>query len=194
MRRAVLSAVAAGCTAAALLVTGIAAAAVSATYSVTGMGAANNPIETRIVGNGTGSSGDRLQWTADIEHTALAQGPPATITGGTLDIASRGGGQGRLGGELTGGTITYNAARSSRATCGDVVYDVVGDLRFDGYTGTLTVSLTQTRIRILNRCLALVATVTGSPGLTLTPATAPPAGTPPPTTDPPATTPPPGEF
>ena len=83
MRRAVLSAVAAGFAAAALLVTGIAAAAISTTYSVTGMGAANDPTETRIVGNGSGSSGDRLQWMADIEHTAhkkhLIGGDPLNI-------------------------------------------------------------------------------------------------------------------
>jgi hypothetical protein len=202
MRRATLSAAVAALAAAALLVAGIAAAAVSPTYGINGIGTAANPTETRLVGTGSGSGGDRLTWNAELEHTALGTGAPATITGGSLSAASRGGGRGgstRLEGAFTGGTITFNAALSSRATCGDVVYDVDGALGFDGWTGTFTGQLTQKRIRVLNRCFALMSSVSGSPGLTLTPvAPTPPASTPPPATEPPATdppaTPPPGEF
>jgi hypothetical protein len=199
MRRAVLSAVAAGFAAAALLVTGIAAAAISPTYGINGVGTAANPTETRLVGTGSGSGGDRLTWNADLEHTALGTGAPATITGGSLTAASRGGGRGgsiQLGGVFTGGTVTYNAAMSSRATCGDVVYDVAGTVAFDGWTGAFTGRLTQNRIRVLNRCFTLMSQISGAPGLTLTPASpsAPPASTPPPSTDPPADPPPGGEF
>ena len=192
MRRAVLSAVAAGFAVVALLVTGIAAAAISPTYSINGIGTAANPAQTRVVGTGAGSNGDRLTWNADLEHTVLGAGV-STITGGTLTAASRGGGRGgqiQLGGAFTGGTVTYNAARSSRATCGDVVYDVAGTLEFDGWTGTFTGQLTQNRIRVLNRCFTLMSNVTGSPGLTLTPAA--PATEPP--ADPPTTPPGGGEF
>src|SRR4029079_2235486 len=128
MRRAVLSAVAAAFAVVALLVTGIAAAAISPTYSINGIGTAANPTETRLVGTGSGSNGDRLTWNADLEHTALGTAA-ATITGGTLTAAARGGGRGgqiQLGGTFTGGTVSYNAALSSRATCGDVVYDIDG--------------------------------------------------------------------
>src|SRR4051794_40603353 len=121
MRRAVLSAVAVAFAAAALLVTGIAAAAISPTYSINGIGPAATPTEPRLVGTGAGSNGDRLTWNADLEHTALGAGVPAAITGGSLTVASRGGGRGgsiQLGGVFTGGTIAYNAALSSGATCG----------------------------------------------------------------------------
>ena len=60
-----------------------------------------------------------------------------------------------------------------------MVYDVVGNVELDGWTGTFTVSLTQNRIRILGRCFALMETASGAPGLTLTRVT-PPAVTPPP--------------
>ena len=39
-----------------------------------------------------------------------------------------------------------------------MVYDVVGNVELDGWTGTFTVSLTQNRIRILGRCFALMET------------------------------------
>ena len=174
MRRAVLSATAAAFAAAALLVTGIAAAVVSPTYGINGIGTAANPTATRLVGTGSGSGGDRLTWNADLEHTALAAGATATITGGSLSATSRGGGRGgatQLGGEFTGGTITYNAEQSSRATCGDVVYDVDGTVAFDGWTGTFTGQLTQKRLRVFNRCFPLLSSMSGSPGLTLTPVT-----------------------
>jgi hypothetical protein len=188
MRRALLSAVAAGLAAAAMLVTGIAAAAVSPTYTVTGIGSAANPTETTLIGTGAGSAGDRLTWTANLQYTAPGTGV-GTITGGTLTALAHGGGMSLLGGVFTGGSLTFDAARSSRATCGDLVYDVQGDLEFDGWTGTFTAYLTQNRIRLLNRCLTLTATVTGAPGLTLTPVTTAPASPPPP-----PSAPPPGEL
>ena len=199
MHRALLSAVAAALAAAALLVTGIAAAAISPNYSVNGLGTAAGSNGTRLIGSGSGSTGDRLTWTADIEHAALGTGT-TPITGGTLSAVSRGGGSSQLGGTFTGGTIAYDAARSSRSTCGDVVYDVVGNLEFDGWTGTFTAFVTQNRIRVLGRCFALTSTASGALSLTpvlQTPAPTtpppPPATTPPPP-PPPATTPPPGEF
>src|SRR5262245_42232195 len=108
MRRAVLSAVVVAFATTALLVSGIAAAASSPTYSITGIGTAANPSQTRLVGTGSGSNGDRLTWNADLQHSALAAGATATITGGSLTLASRGGGRGgqiQLGGSVTGGTI-----------------------------------------------------------------------------------------
>ena len=92
MRRAVLSAVAVAFAAVALLITGIAAAAISPTYNVTGLGSAANSTESRLVGTGNGSTGDRLQWRADLDHSALGTAAPATITGGTFALTSRGGG------------------------------------------------------------------------------------------------------
>jgi hypothetical protein len=172
-----------------LLVTGIAAAAISPTYSVNGIGSAASSLEFRFIGIGAGSGGDRLTWRTNLDHTLLSPNPatPASITGGTLTAASRGGGTNQLNGEFTGGTITFNPALSSPRPCGDEVYDVTGTVELDGWTGTFTVQLTQNRLRLLGRCFNLTATVTGSPGLTLTPAAA--------TTPPPPPTPPPGgEF
>ena len=112
----------------ALLVTGIAAAAISPTYSINGIGTAANPTQTRLVGTGSGSNGDRLTWHAELEHTALGTGAPDDHGRHAVGRVPwrRPRRSIQLGGTFTGGTITYNAARSSRATCGDVVYDVAG--------------------------------------------------------------------
>src|SRR5262245_50734827 len=104
MRRAVLSAVAAGFAAAALLVTGIAAAAISPSYSVSGLGAATDPDVFRLAGTGDGSGRDKLTWRADLEHGALSATTPAAITGGSFTLSSHGGGNGgknQLGGAVT---------------------------------------------------------------------------------------------
>jgi hypothetical protein len=194
MRRALLSAVAAGLSAAALLVTGIAAAAVSPTYTVNGLSTAASSSQTSFFGSGFGSGGDRLLWQATVQHGPLGTDPssPAAITGGSFELSSLAGRAGttRLTGTFTGGTVIYDAAHSSPAPCGNAVYDVAADLSFDGWTGVLSVEVTVRSLRFFGMCFPLIATVSGAPGLTMTPAS---TGTEPPPPPPPST-PPPGEL
>jgi hypothetical protein len=173
MRRALLSAVAAGFAAAALLVTGIAAAAVSPVYSTTGFLTGASANQASFFGTGTGSGGDRLMWGATFVHTGLptASSASAEITGGELAATSMGrGGAGPLDGTVMGGTVTYNAELSSSAVCGNQVYDVEATVALEGFEGTFSLRVTEHRLRLFGtRCLSLTASVTGVPGLTLTP-------------------------
>jgi hypothetical protein len=208
MHRALLSALVAGLATAALLVTGIAAAAISPTYNVTGFVTAATSTHGSLAGTGSGSGGDRLVWGAEVDYTALSTDPaaPAAITGGTFSATSRGGGRGgavQLAGQFTGGTVTYDSALSSRATCGTQVYDVDATLAFEGWTGTFSAQITQRQLRLFGRCFTILVTVSGQPGLVLTAVAAspppttpppPPPATPPPPPPPPTTPPPGGEF
>jgi hypothetical protein len=173
MRKALLSAVAVGVVAAALLVTGIAAAAVSPVYSLTGFVTAASSNQGSFFGTGAGSGGDRLMWRASLDHTGLSTDPaaPAEITGGSLAATSMGrGGAGPLDGTVTGGTVTFNAELSSRAVCGTQVWDVEAAVALEGFEGTLSLRVTERRMRLFGtRCLSIMANVTGAPGLTLTP-------------------------
>ena len=175
MRKAPLSTIAAGLAAAALVVPGAAGAALSPAYAVTGVEVGVTPTEGTFVGSGTGSGGDRLAWKAVVEHTALSTNPAtpaAIIPGGSLTALSFGtGGPAPLTGVFTGGTITYDTARSSPAACGNQVYDVAGNLALasDAATGSgqFNVYLTHFRIALFGQCITYGATVTGAPGLTL---------------------------
>ena len=174
MRSAPLATIAVTVAAAALLVTGTAGAAISSQYTVTGVEVAATSTEGTFVGSGTGSGGDQLAWKAVVDHTALSTDPatPATITGGSLAAASFGNGSlASLAGAFTGGSVTYDVARSSPAPCGNRVYDVVGNLALTSGgatgTGTFSVFLTHYRIALFGRCVTIGATVTGTPGLTV---------------------------
>src|SRR5215831_1699782 len=94
MRLAPLSTIAAGAVAAALLAAGSAGAAISPAYAVTGLEVAATSTQGTFVGTGTGSTGDTLAWSAVVQHTLLSTNPatPATITGGSLNALSVGGG------------------------------------------------------------------------------------------------------
>jgi hypothetical protein len=173
MRLAPLSTIAAGAAAAALLASGSAGASISPAYAVTGLEVAATPTQGTFVGVGTGSTGDRLAWSAVVQHTVLSTNPatPATIVGGSLNALSLGGGAASLTGAFTGGSVTYDQTLSSPAACGNQVYDVVGSLALasGGATGTgvFEVTLTHYRISLLGRCVTIGASVAGAPGLTL---------------------------
>jgi hypothetical protein len=160
--------------AAALLVAGTAGAALSSTFNVTGVEIAATSTEGTFVGAGSGDGGDTLLWKTVVDHTPLGTNPatPATITGGSLSAESAQDGELTiLAGVFTGGSVTYDAARSSTAPCGNQVYDVSGNLALtsDGATGTgrFSVLLTHYRIALFGRCITYGASVTGPQGLTV---------------------------
>jgi hypothetical protein len=149
----------------------VAAAAISPSYDVVGIETAATATQGTFVGTGLGSADDKLIWRAVVDHTALSTNPatPATITGGTLEALSFGDGLTPFDGTFTGGTVTFDPARSSTAACGNQVYDVRGTLALDVGTGAFSVFLTHHRVRLLGRCITFAATVAGAPGLTITP-------------------------
>jgi len=164
------SAIATGVAAAALAFAGAGSTAASSSYDVRGIEVAATSTEGTFVGAGSGSTGDALFWKAVVDHTPLS--PDATITGGSLTARSAGArGLGALHGTFTGGTVTYDAARSSRASCGTQVYEVVGRLSISRGaatgTGTFHAYLTHHRLSLLGRCITYGATVSRSPGLTI---------------------------
>ena len=169
MRRALLAVTTALATAA-LAVTGMAAAA-SPSYSLGGLVASSGQFGATFFGAGNGSAGDKLLLNVAIEHTGLPTDPevPADVTGGTLSGKSLGrGGVGALEGTFIGGIVTLNAALSSRAACGDRVFDVLGNLAMQSGTGTLRVQITEKRRALPGgRCLSFPASAEGAPGLTL---------------------------
>ncbi|HZQ03352.1 MAG TPA: hypothetical protein VFA88_04950 [Gaiellaceae bacterium] len=163
------SVVAIGVSAAALALAGAGSTAVSPSYEVNGVEVAATSTEGTFVGSGTGSSGDSLFWTAVVDHTPLS--PSATVTGGSLTALSYGDGSlSALTGRFTGGTVTYDTARSSPAPCGNQVFDVVGRLALTSGsaagTGAFQVYLTHYRLSVLGTCVTYAASVRGAPGLT----------------------------
>ena len=170
MRRA-FSALATSLACAAVLVTAVAAAAISPSYNVFGIETAATATQGTFVGTGLGTGGDGLIWRAVVDHTALSTNPatPAAITGGTLAAVSFGDVRTPFNGTFTGGTVTYDPARSSSAACGNQVYDVDGTLALGVGTGAFSVYLTHYRAQLFGRCITLAASVAGAPGLTITP-------------------------
>jgi hypothetical protein len=141
---------------------------------VTGLEVAATSTQGTFVGTGTGTTGDTLAWSAVVQHTVLSTNPatPATITGGSLNALSVGGGAAAtLSGTFTGGTVTYDATLSSPAACGNQVYDVRGTLAVSGGgvtgIGLFQVTLTHFRISLLGRCVTIGASVAGAPGLAI---------------------------
>jgi hypothetical protein len=174
MRSAPLATIVVCIAAAVLVVAGAAGAAVSSQYAVTGVEVAATSTEGTFIGSGRGSGGDQLAWKTVVDHTQLSTNPatPAAITGGSLTAVSFGNGSlDTLTGTFTGGSVTYDTARSSPAPCGNQVYDVAGNLALASGaatgTGTFSVYLTHYRIALFGRCVTVGATVSGTPGLTV---------------------------
>jgi hypothetical protein len=170
MRRAVLPAAATAVAAAALALGGMAAAA-SPAYTFGSLVTTAGATTASFSGTGNGSGGDKLLMRVSVEHTGLTSDAttPADITGGTLSGTSLGRGRAEnLEGTFIGGILAYNAELSSRAACGDRVYDLIGNLAMQSGTGVLSVRVTEKRLRLPgNRCISLTASAQGAPGLTL---------------------------
>jgi hypothetical protein len=123
-----------------------------------------------FVGGALRARDDPMFWKAVVRHRSLSRDPAraAQITGGTLTLRfGSDGGVASTRGTFTGGTVTYDAARSAASACGRQVFQVdatVANLRRDGLsaTGTLEVYLTHHRRTIFGRCITYAATVNGS--------------------------------
>ena len=124
----------------------------------------------RFAGTASGSlPGD---WNADVQHTklCLACTPTATITGGTVSIATAIGVLPTLvTGNFTGGTVQVI---NTGANCTNQTFSVNGTLGsvgpwYRGHgSGTFSVILTHYRTSILGGCVTYGASVRGAISLT----------------------------
>jgi hypothetical protein len=121
---------------------------------------------------GTASGALPGDWNADVQHTKLCLSctPTATITGGTVSIATALAGLPTLvTGSFTGGTVQVI---NKGANCTNQTFSVNGILgsvgpwyRGDG-SGTFAAILTHYRTSILGSCVTYGASVTGAISLT----------------------------
>ncbi len=132
------------------------ALAASRTVTLRGVEVAATPTVGTFAG--TGSSGSA--WSAVVRHTRISHGR-ATIRGGSFRLASIpvSGAKVVARGRFTAGTVRL---MSQAPGCGKQVYVVRGRLAFHSGAGSMTVHLTHHRKRVLGRCLAYAATVTGT--------------------------------
>jgi hypothetical protein len=124
----------------------------------------------RFAGSASGAlAGD---WNADVQHTKLCLSctPTATITGGSVSVATTLGGIPTLvTGKFTGGTVQVI---NKGANCTNQTFAVLGSLGSVGpwYSshggGTFTTTLTHYRTSILGSCVTYGASVSGSLSLT----------------------------
>jgi hypothetical protein len=142
--------------AAALVFAASAAAVPSPTYQLAGF--AFGPT---LAGNGTGSSGDRASWRANVTSaplaTCTAPGSTCAITGGTFALTSSD--RSQLAGTFTSGAITL---ASQAAGCGRQAFAVTATISTPVGPEQFTGTLTTVRLAFRNNCLTLASTVQGS--------------------------------
>jgi hypothetical protein len=116
----------------------------------------------RFLGFGTGDLPGVFY--TEVVHTPL--GTTATITGGTLTLATRQNGQfAQLTASYTGGSVTQTGGSTG---CSNQTFSVSASLgnaqlgSSTGGTGTFTGTLTHYRARLSGSCITFAATVTGT--------------------------------
>jgi hypothetical protein len=148
------------------IVLALAPAAAAATYTDSVSGIEIFATSTQGIFTGTASGDLPGRWQVTVNHTPLS--PDATITGGSLNLATTLNGSSTLvTAQLTGGTVVLapssgctNQQYSINATLGGV-----GTWYSGSGTGTFTGTLTHYRTSIFGRCVTYSASVTG--GVTL---------------------------
>ena len=141
---------------------------VSTTFTISGREYAFTSTHGLFAGTGAGNRGGTAYWNASVKHDKLSSNP-AYVNGGSVALTVRNGGISvdAIVGTFArrGGTIS---ALDRGANCTNQKYLVTGRLErvlttsTSGGTGSLSVTLTHFRHRILGRCVAYKATVSGS--------------------------------
>src|SRR5215210_913038 len=140
----------------------------SSTFAISGREYAFTSTHGLFAGSGSGSNGGTAFWNASVKHDKLGSSP-AYVNGGSIAITvrNRGTSVDAILGSLThrGGTIS---ALDRGANCTSQTYLVTGKLErvlttsTSKGTGSLSVTLTHFRHRVLGRCVAYKARVVGS--------------------------------
>jgi hypothetical protein len=156
-----------------LVIAALAPAAVaapgSASFTITGSEYAFTSTVGAFAGRAAGNAGDIGFWNATVRHDRLGGVSPIYVNGGSFEMTVRppGGGIDAVAGTLThhGGTIT---TLKPGANCTNQQYRVAARLQdvltpnSAGGSGSLKVTLTHYRLRVLGHCLAVKARVAGT--------------------------------
>jgi hypothetical protein len=145
----------------ALVFAASAAAVPSPGYQLNGIALGGQGGTSTLVGNGTGSTGDRASWRATVTASPLAAcaaaGSSCAITGGTFTLTSSD--RTQLAGGVTGGALTLSA---QAAGCGRQTYAITATISTSTGLQQFTGTLTTLRLGFRNTCLVLASTVQGS--------------------------------
>ena len=158
--------------AAALLAAAVPAAAApepagSASYRIAGYEYAFTSTVGSFAGTGTGATGGNVYWNATVKHDRLGS-HPTYVNGGSFAMTVRGPGASvdavvgtfsRRGGMIT--TIDRGAnCRNQKYLVVDTLRNVLTPTKRNG-SGSFRVTLTHYRHRLLGRCIAYKARVSG---------------------------------
>jgi hypothetical protein len=145
----------------ALVFAASAAAVPSPGYQLNGIAFGGQGSTSTLVGNGTGSTGDRASWRASVTSSPLAGcaavGSSCAITGGTFTLTSSD--RTQLAGGVTGGALTLAAQAGA---CGRQTYAITATISTPAGLQSFTGTLTTLRLAFRNTCFVLASTVQGS--------------------------------
>ena len=146
-----------------------AAALASQTYSDTSRGTEYYFTSTDGRFTGTASGSLPGAWNASVQHTKLCLSctPTATITGGSMQLATSLHGTPTLvTGSFSGGTVQVINKGANCTNQTFAVHGLLSKVGPDGGTGTFNATLTHHRTSILGTCVIYAATVAGTINLT----------------------------
>jgi hypothetical protein len=153
----------------AALAPGAAAAPRSTTFTVSGSEYAFTSTVGAFAGRAVGNAADIGFWNATVKHDQLGRARPIYVNGGSFEMTVRpaGGGIDAVAGTLThhGGTIT---TLKRGTNCTNQQYRVAARLQdlltpdSSRGSGSLKVTLTHYRLRVLGHCVAVKARVQGT--------------------------------
>jgi hypothetical protein len=144
----------------------------STSFKITGYEYAFTSTVGSFAGHAVGNTRDTGYWNATVKHDRLGA-TSAAVNGGTfvITVKKAGGGLDAVAGTVThhGGAVT---TLKPGANCTNQQYRVTAKLQdvlttsSSGGSGMLSATLTHYRVRVLGRCVAFKARVTGSVSFT----------------------------
>jgi len=158
--------------AAVALPTAASSAPVSTSFKIVGYEYAFTSTVGSFAGSGAGDAGGTVYWNATVKHDRLGS-EPTYVNGGSFAMTVRGPGSSV---DAVVGTFTHHGGKITTldrgANCGDQKYLVVDTLKAvstpttSNGVGSFRITLTHYRHRLLGRCLAYKARVSGTVSFT----------------------------
>jgi hypothetical protein len=152
----------------ALLPTAASSAPVSTTFKIVGYEYAFTSTVGSFAGSGSGTAGGTVYWNATVQHDKLGSNP-TYVDGGPFAMAIRGPGASV---DAVVGTFAHHGGKITTldhgAHCTNQKYLVAATVRSvatattSAGSGAFSVTLTHYRHRLLGRCIAYRATVSGT--------------------------------
>jgi hypothetical protein len=145
---------------------------ISTSFKIVGYEYAFTSTVGSFAGNSTGNAGGAAYWNATVKHDRLGSNP-TYVNGGSFAMTIRGPGSSV---DAVVGTFAYHAGKITTldpgANCTNQKYQVVDTLKAvstpttSNGSGNFTVTLTHYRHRLLGRCIAYKARVSGKVSFT----------------------------